>query len=381
MGRASVVCKTFAGGAGGAEHYISVSAPAGGGFDYQLRAVEDAYAAALRALRLPPSSAVFRRIFLSDPANQAARLAASRLAADPRGGAAAVSVFGQPPLPAGRLALLAYHLGGKFSSRRLSPRHVLVEKGGLGHLWSVGLGGAAAGRSSAEQTRGAFAQLENRLKASGATLRGNCVRTWLQVRDIDVNYSGMVAARRALFLKAGLTPRTHYIASTGINGEAADQSGLVVLDSYSVLGLRRGQVEYLNASGRLCHAKKYKVTFERGVRLAYADRAHCLISGTASIDEKGLVMHPGDALRQMERAVGNVAALLRAGGARPKDLQHLTVYIRDAADHPAVSGFLKDNFPSLPVCVVRAPVCRPGWLVEVEGAAAVSARCAGLPAF
>jgi hypothetical protein len=33
----------------------------------------------------------------------------------------------------------------------------------------------------------------------------------------------------------------------------------------------------------------------------------------------------------------------------------------------------------LPMIVLHAPVCRPGWLVEVEGIALVSARNPGLP--
>jgi enamine deaminase RidA (YjgF/YER057c/UK114 family) len=381
MRRASVSCRTFTGGTGRAEHYISVSAPADGGFADQLGAVEDAYSAALRSLRLAPRSGVFRRIFLSDPANQAARLCASPLAVDPRGGAAAVSVVGQRPLPGGRLALLACHIGGVFAAERISPRHVLVKNGGIGHIWSAGLGGPAGGASTAAGTRCAFRELSGVLRQRGGSLEASCLRTWLFLRDVDLDYGAMVGARRALFARAGLTAATHYIASTGIGAPGAAPDRALSMDAYSAVGLRPGQVSYLNDTSRLCYAKRYRVTFERGTRIVYSDRAHLLISGTASIDGEGRIVHPGDALRQAERAAGNVSALLRAGGAKLKDTQCLTAYLRDPADQPRVQAFLKSEFKGVPICVVLGPVCRPGWLVEIECSAAVPAREPAFPAF
>ena len=56
------------------------------------------------------------------------------------------------------------------------------------------------------------------------------------------------------------------------------------MDAYSLLGLQPEQVSYLNDFDRLCATKDYDVTFERGTRIAYADRTHHFISGTASID-------------------------------------------------------------------------------------------------
>ena len=31
-----------------------------------------------------------------------------------------------------------------------------------------------------------------------------------------------------------------------------------------------------------------------------------------------------------------------------------------------MSDYLETNLPDLPYVLVRAPVCRPGWLIEVE---------------
>ena len=89
----------------------------------------------------------------------------------------------------------------------------------------------------------------------------------------------------------------------------------------------------------------------------------------------------GDVLRQLERTMQNVAALLRSGGAGLDSLMHLIVYLRDPADYDAVSGALAARFPGLPICIVQGAVCRPEWLVEVEGVAIAAHDDAALPSF
>ena len=141
------------------------------------------------------------------------------------------------------------------------------------------------------------------------------------------------------------------------------------------------QVSYLNDFDRLCATKDYKVTFERGTRIAYADRTHHFISGTASIDNAGRVLHPGDVLRQLERALDNVEGLLRSGAASLADMMHFTVYVRDPTDFPRVHGYLAERFPDLPMLIVQGAVCRPEWLIEVEGVAAAAHDAPALPRF
>ena len=42
---------------------------------------------------------------------------------------------------------------------------------------------------------------------------------------------------------------------------------------------------------------------------------------------------------------------------------------------------MRDRFGDAPIEVVLAPVCRPGWLIEVEGEAIVPESNSELPAF
>ena len=187
--------------------------------------------------------------------------------------------------------------------------------------------------SAADQTREVFRDLIGALAAQGGTLRDDCVRTWLYIRDVDVFYQDMVKSRAEMFRREGLTGDTHFIASTGIEGACAHHYDLVAMDAYSVLGLAPGQMSYLNDFDHLCATKDYGVTFERATRVAYGDRAHIFMSGTASIDGEGWVVHPGDVLRQLDRALENVDALLADGEAQLADLTHLIVYLRDRGDY------------------------------------------------
>jgi len=51
----------------------------------------------------------------------------------------------------------------------------------------------------------------------------------------------------------------------------------------------------------------------------------------------------------------------------------MSVYLRDMADYQVVKRMYDERFPDTPKVFVLAPVCRPGWLIEME--------CMGVKAF
>ena len=145
---------------------------------------------------------------------------------------------------------------------------------------------------------------------------------------------------------------------------------LTWLHSHAEKGLQPDQVTWLKAEDHLSPTHVYGVNFERATRVVYGDRAHCRISGTASIDREGHVLHKGDVLRQFERAVENVEALLHEGGMELRHLQAATIYLRDAHDYPRLAPLVRKLLPAnCAVNVTRGPVCRPDWLVEIEAEA------------
>jgi len=375
-----VAIRSF-GGPAGSEHFILVEAPDADGFDAQRRGLEARYEQALKRLALGTDSAVFRRVFCSDLQNQAALLPASGLLDEK----VAVSVVQQAPLSGRKLALLAYHIEAPqpLEKLRLSRHHLLVAKGGQQHLWSTRMccGMDGPGLSAYDQTTQIFEGFRRALECQGGNLRDHCVRTWIYLRDVDLFYQGMVEARTRHFSAHGLTQDSHYLASTGIEGACSHRWDLVSMDAYSVLDLQPAQMSFLNDFSAMCPTRDYGVTFERGTRIGYADRAHHFISGTASIDAQGQVMNEGRVGPQLGRALDNVEAILRPGGAALTDMMYLLVYLRDPADAAEVRRSLKQRLPMVPALLVQGAVCRPEWLVEVEGVAISRDSRPDLPPF
>ena len=173
-------------------------------------------------------------------------------------------------------------------------------------------------------------------------------------------------ARRENFIQQGLTEQTHYIASTGIGGIPADSDAIVQLGAYALMGFQPDQQQYLYARTHLNATSEYGVTFERGTRIDYGDRRHVYISGTASINNRGEVVHVGDVVSQTRRMWDNVEALLAEADTCFDDVAQIIVYLRDIADYDVIKSMFDSRFPSTPYVITLAPVCRPTWLIEME---------------
>lgn len=306
---------------------------------------------------------VFMRYYLSDAVNQAPLLAEPT---EP----VAMSIVEQPPLNGTKIALWLYMVTD--ADNELSDGGLILSRhGGYCHVWSAGNGIPDFGSETATMTL--LDDYAIRLENLGIRFTDSCVRTWFFVQDVDVNYSGVVKGRNSVFKSMGLTPDTHFIASTGIGGRHKDHRVRVQLDAYAVGGLEPGQLGYLYAPDHLNSTCEYGVAFERGATVDYGDRRHIFISGTASIDNKGRVVHPGDVEKQTDRMLENVGALLTEGGATFRDVSQMTIYLRDPADYTTVDCIFAERFPHTPRVIVLAPVCRPGWLIEMECMAATAA--------
>ena len=304
---------------------------------------------------------VFAHCFMSDVANQQEEVSlilSKQLNCT-------VSCVKQPPLDGSKLALwLQLQTGVKAENDGL----IFFEHNGYRQYFTT----ADCGERTTEkgnsyfQTKELLENYQEQLSERGCTLARDCVRTWFFVRDVDLNYQGVVDARRENFELNGLTNKTHYIASTGIEGCVSNPNVKVILNTHLIKGLDDGQIQFLYAKENLNPTYEYGVTFERGVFIDFGDRRKVYISGTASIDNKGLIVHPGDIEKQVYRMWENVTALLDEADCAFDDLMQIIVYLRDVADYKRVNKLFDQKFPTVPKVIVLAPICRPGWLVEME---------------
>ena len=223
------------------------------------------------------------------------------------------------------------------------------------------------GEDSAANTLGIFNEYSRILAAQGLTLKDNCVRTWCFVEDIDNNYKGFYRTRTAYFAEQGLTPATHYIASTGIAGTMPAGCGKVGVDALAVKDPAKAGIRYLKGSSNLGRTDAYGVTFERGTVLTLDGCRTALISGTASIDTAGNVLYVGDVEAQTKRSWENVGVLLEEAGMSFDDVTVMIIYVRNREDFEAVNRLYEGRFgSSIPKLILHAPICRPTWLMETE---------------
>ena len=322
---------------------------------------------AVQRLDLNGATLVWKHFFVSDAINQSSYLTASAHEA--------VSVVQQPPLNGSKASLWLYFVENAQMSADTDGVRIM-KRPHYGHLFYTQLHerGVAESQSplmalpasSGHQTEQIFNHYVRSLSRHGCTLERNCVRTWVYVQDVDVQYAGMVVARREYFEREGLTPQTHYMASTGIEGRYKFPDVLVFMDAYTISGIEPAQIKYLCAPTHLNPTYEYGVTFERGTSVDYGDRRHIFISGTASINSHGQIEHPLDVELQTARTFENVQALLAEADAGMADVISMIVYLRDTADYPIINRYLETHYPTVPRLTLLAPVCRPGWLVEVE---------------
>ena len=327
-----------------------------------------------RLLKLPELSGavlILKRFFVSDAINQMPYLTASANEV--------VSIVQQPPLNGAKVSAWLYFVENAQIVKTMDECYVM-ERPHYKHLFHTQL----HEREKTErdfslrpsltplplpiehQTVKIFERFGLSLSRHNCTIERNCIRTWIFVQNVDIHYTGMVSVRRSLFEYEGLTPQTHYITSTGIEGRYIYSDVLMLMDAYSVAGIIPEQIKYLRGSTHLNPTYEYGVTFERGTSIDYGDRRHIFISGTASIDNRGQIVYPLDIEKQTTRVFENINVLLNEAEANMDNVSHLIVYLRDTADFTIVNRYIDKYYPAIPRTIVLAPVCRPGWLVEVE---------------
>ena len=333
----------------------------------------------LSVLRLRLNDILFIKFFLSDIANQYSDL--NKIIND-MGIVAYTSFVGMPPSSGSKVAIEVHIIKSK---NKTTVKHLtggMVVKHNDYATYYVD-NSAYNSSNPDKQVKSLFESLNKYALSNGMTVYDNLIRTWIYIRDIDNHYQNLVDGRYEYFFKNNLVPNTHYVSSTGIEGVKEKASCLFYMDSLFIKGLSTSQIDFLSAKEYICPTHQYStdrsygnvggnVTFERGTKVTYGDRSHYYISGTASIDKDGKIIHKKDVLLQAERAFENIKALLKSGGTNLGALAYIVVYLRDQSDYEAVDNYIKSKLHDTAYIIVNGSVCNPSWLVEIDGFAATS---------
>lgn len=349
-------------------------------FENSLNNVMRDYNLVLERYGLDENTQIFTRFILSDIQNQKIELEDSELFKFCKKGG--YSIIGQPPaFEGGGIYLLSYHISGggfkKSLENNIDGRKHRNSVFLTGDNYNFLFTGAFSGHGKLDsyiQTDEVFDSYEKTLERYDMDLFNNCVRTWIYVRDIDNHYMGMVESRKKLFKKNNMVAETRYIASTGIEAKSLEVSSLVTMDALSIKGIKNEQLVRMEALEHLGPTIDYGVTFERGQAIEFGDRTHHHISGTASIDNTGEVLHLHDVRKQTKRALENIEALLNGQKAKLSDMAYFLIYLRNPSDIAKVEEIIYKYIDiKVPIIFVEGSVCRPTWLVEIEGVAITDA--------
>lgn len=115
-----------------------------------------------------------------------------------------------------------------------------------------------------------------------------------------------------------------------------------------------------------------QVSFTRGMRVELGDVTMLFISGTASVNENGESIHPGDIRAQTQRTYENIKALLASEGADFHDIARMTCYLADFRYYDEFNEVRNAFFdgeglsPYPASTCIEARICRPELMVEIE---------------
>ena len=205
-------------------------------------------------------------------------------------------------------------------------------------------------------------------------------RTWFYLDDILSWYDDFNLARNEVFESFGLfngSPASVIPASTGIRGGNA-RGHRCTFDLLATRPLpgRKLDVERLR-NPLQNEAPEYGSSFSRGLSVTTDRCRYFLVSGTASIDEVGNTVHPGDFDCQTRRTLDNIESLLASGGAVFDDICQASAFVKRPEDVERLHRILRlRGHENLPIVCTIEDVCRDDLLVEID-ATAVIARPGG----
>jgi enamine deaminase RidA (YjgF/YER057c/UK114 family) len=284
---------------------------------------------------------------------------------------AGVQVWGVQPDPGSSVAVTPAASASGVQGRELRAD-------GLRMLHLCGIDGLGD-EGSAE--RGVAVEADAMLSAVDGALKDNnlafpqVVRTWIYIRRILDWYGEFNRVRTSFFSERGITGGQDgrpFPASTGIRGSCRGEECVVDVLAVEREGEDSPPFERIHQTRRQDTPFAYGSSFSRGMALTRGESRTIFVSGTASIDSMGNTLHIAQPEHQALETLMGVASLLEGSGAALSDVVLATVFYKN---QEALEAFLRVTrllgVTEIPFVAVRADVCRPELLLEIEALAVV----------
>jgi enamine deaminase RidA (YjgF/YER057c/UK114 family) len=234
----------------------------------------------------------------------------------------------------------------------------------------------SGGQTRQRQAEEMFLRAEALLKSSGASFR-DVVRTWIYVDKILEWYNEFNLVRNKCYKDFGLlhngdVDRAEDIflpASTGIEGKNPERAS-TIMDLLAIAQRAGSEVQVEPLYGmRQRSPYRYGSAFSRAMRVSEPDQNWIFVSGTASLNEEGEIVHKGDLPFQVEQTVEVVNYLINPEGASFSDLCEATVFLKRKSDFSLYQETAKSlGISDIPAVYVVADVCWDELLFELDAA-------------
>ncbi|HLU48713.1 MAG TPA: Rid family hydrolase, partial [Planctomycetota bacterium] len=186
---------------------------------------------------------------------------------------------------------------------------------------------------------GMFCAADELLARSGVRF-ADVVRTWIWLRRMGRDYDALNRARSLFFAEREIR---QFPASTGIGAAPIPDEHDLALAFIAVKGPSNVVRKEVMSASTLNEAPAYGSAFSRGLAVADGEKVTLHISGTASVDEHGRSVHPGDLEAQIDRTLQNIEALLRGRGASFDDVVSAITYLKHAKDTSRLQAKLDEH--------------------------------------
>lgn len=235
-----------------------------------------------------------------------------------------------------------------------------------------------------EQTIRMLDRANRLLLSQGATYR-NVVRTWIYLSDILDWYGKFNRVRNTKYEEFNLIPiksnsieteQIYLPASTGIEGDNPFGAA-VIMDVLAMIQEPDSQIEIVQNTG--CKQRspyRYGSAFSRSIIIREPDNSQLHVSGTASIDEQGKTLFPGNPRAQIQQTFDIVNALIKRENASLRDICHATVFLKKRDDIPIYRDVVQSyGLHEMPAICMIADICRDDLLFELDAIVAVENGC------